>query len=443
MNNILTRFLVLLCVFVPGTAVFAHGGHSGPDVTVGGVVEGERDTLKGFVEHAAGHLQRSESFTEALDLLYSFRDEAGRWNDGSVYLVLLTTNGGVYVHPGSRELEDQDWSDLADSTGKNVGREFLGGGFVGYGEGKEAYAFRFSAPFIPFANPNNPEFVLVGGFDYEPAPVDIEATEAPCEQLLTRYGLTGRCPSVTAGDVEDIDDLKVFLDQARHFFTAAFVSPQTDPVILRRFFRLEGGPWREGATYIWIQSERGRAIFNGVNRNIEQQNLWEEEDDDGDKYIQELITAAGVSGAGEGLEYNWENPLVEGDGEGGGPGGSSRKLGYSIRIPVPLEGETKGNTRRVYIFGSGIYLGSEDDDDSGGCVVAGVGAGGTPKSSLLNLLLIGFAVIALVFRNGNNADFLSFIKLKFYVYSEFLFLRFLPGFFSLTFPSTRHPAEVS
>lgn len=402
--NVMTRFVVLLCVLVSGTAAFAHGGHPGPDVTVGGVVEGERDTLKEFVEHAAGHLQRSEDFTEALDLLYSFRNEGGDWNNGSVYLVLLTTKGGVYVHPRSRELEDQDWSELADSTGRNMGRLLLDGGFVGYGEGKEAYAFEFSAPFIPFANPRDSRFVLVGGFDYEPEPEDFGATEAPCEELFAPYGLVGLCPTVAAGDVEDIDDLRVFLDQARHFFTAAFVSPQIDPVILRRIFRLEGGPWREGATYIWIQSEMGRVIFNGVNRNIEQRDLWEEEDDDGDKYIQELINAAGASGTGEGLEYNWENPLVEGDGEGGGPGGSSPKLGYSIRIPVPLEGERKEDTRRVYIFGSGIYLGGEEEDDSGGCAVSG--AGGVPKSSLLSLLVVGLAVIALVLRERQYSGFL-------------------------------------
>lgn len=367
----ITRTLIILSLLLCGPTAFAHGGHDGPAVTVGGVETGDRDSLNEFVEHAATHLGSAASFTEALDLLYSFRDETGDWNDGTVYLILLTTKGGVYIHPKNREYEDQDWSDF------NLVRT----GFVPYGDGNYAYSHRFQAPFIPFANPDAPEFVLVGGFTEEP-PVKPVTTGASCEDLFAEYGLINLCPSIPAGKVEDLDDLKVFLDEARHFFTNAFVSPDIDPVILRRLFRLEGGPWREGATYIWIQSEMGRAVFNAVNRNIEQQNLWEEVDDDGDLYVQDLINAAGSSGIGEGLEYNWENPLVEGDGEGEGPGGSSSKLGYAIRIPVPLEGETKADTRRVYIFGSGIYPLSKEDN--GGCAVTPADkAAGFPISILL------------------------------------------------------------
>ena len=134
--------------------------------------------LKDLVEDAAGRLQSSTTFEEALELFAEFRDVGGEWNDGSTYLILLTHRGGVYIHSANRELEDQNWSNLEDAAGKNVGELFLAahqGDFVRYemtdGTSAKAYAFPFSAPSIPLTNPLNPEaqqFVLVGGFRYEP-----------------------------------------------------------------------------------------------------------------------------------------------------------------------------------------------------------------------------------------------------------------------------------
>lgn len=383
--NRLIKLLVSVCVFAvllsDGRAAFASDGSE--RITAGEVTDG--GSLERFVEYAAGRLSDSANFAEALGLLHDFRKVGGDWNEGSTYLILLTAKGGVYVHSRDRELEDRDWSALQDPEGKNVGELFLreNGGTVEYtneeGETKEAYAFPFSAPHVPFANPREPEFVLIGGFDYEPEAEDSGGEAVSCEDFSA---LSRPCPTIDASAVSTLDDLRMFVDEARHFFTAALVSTEIDPVVLRRVFRVEGA-WNHVSTYIYIMDDLGNVIFNGANRDIEQTDLWDSEDNNGDKFIQELIA---VAGTGETVEYNWENPAVEGDGEGGGPGGDSPKLGYTIRIPVPVEekGETKVNSSRVYIFGSGIYLGEPDSD--GGCMVAGTGD--TVQSGLLSLFLI-------------------------------------------------------
>ena len=398
--NRLLRLAVFLCVLA---VVFSDGriavASDVPGRITAGEVTDDESLMKNFVEYAAGRLQDSASFADALNLLYDFRKVGGDWNEDSTYLILLSRNGGVYLHGRNRELEDQDWSDLQDATGEDVGQKFLQGGSVEYyGEGDQSsrvsYAFPFSAPHIPFANPDEPEFVLVGGFDYEPEPEDFGGAEVSCGEFFASYGLQqGLCPTVDARDVSTLDDLKVFVDEARHFFTAALVAPQIDPVLLRRIFRLDG-PWKHVSTYIYIMDDLGNVIFNGANRDIEQMDLWNNEDNNGDKFIQELIATAGT---GETVEYNWENPAVEGDGEGAGPGGDSLKLGYTIKIPVPVkeEGETKRNSSRVYIFGSGIYFGEQDGQSSGeGCVIAG--AEDTIQNGLLSLFLILSALLLAV-----------------------------------------------
>ena len=72
---------------------------------------------------------------------------------------------------------------------------------------------------------------------------------------------------------EDRGLLKLFVEEASHFFLKASNLPEIDVIQLRELFRTEGGPWRDGSTYIYIMDGRGNVIFNGANRSIEQTNL--------------------------------------------------------------------------------------------------------------------------------------------------------------------------
>ncbi len=344
---------------------FSCGEGSDEGTTVSEITD---DTfLRDFVEYAAGRLQGSASFEEAMQLINEFREVGGDWNDGSTYLVLLTGDGGVYIHAKNRKLEDQDWSDLQDAEGKNVGQLFLREerGFIEYhGEGgnpKVSYAFPFTAASVPLTNPLAPEgqeLVLVGGFDYEPPEV---SEKASYEQLSQSYNLRQFDPITKARYVDTREELKQFVEEAIHFFTGALAlgssdnfladAADIDVVLLRRIFRLKNGPWRYGSTYIYIMDDGGNVVFNGANRNLEQTNLWEFVDDSGSKVIQRIIAAAEMPG-GDFVEYNWNDPEDPNDDPpGGGAGGSSPKLGYAKAVRI-----NKGDPMSpVYIFGSGLY----------------------------------------------------------------------------------------
>ncbi len=424
------RFLIFSCCVLGllGAILFralpaaAHGvGESHQYTTkVSEVLDDE--TLQNFVKHAAAHLSEAETFSETLGILNDFRDESGDWNNGSTYLILLTgkgvegsgvtsggdgenqavaSGGGVYVHAKNRELEDQDWSQLEDSEGKNVGQMFLrdGGGLTDYvgddSAPKKAYAYPFTASAVPFSNPLSQQgFVLVGGFAYEPLVVDQKesyeklAGSLPDNVRPVRPDKEAREIGGEESREENERELREFVEEAISFFTRALVSPYVDAVTLRTLFRLDGGPWRHVSTYIYIMDEEGNVIFNGANRNIEQTNLLN--DPDVGENIGELIAAANTPEV-DFVEYNWENPAVTGDGEqSGGPGGSSPKLGYT-KIVRP---DKNNPSASVYIFGSGLYLGEPEDDD-GGCALSGNVSGGAFLGLLPAVSVILFALFFL------------------------------------------------
>ena len=336
-------------------------GDTNPVTTVYEVSDDE--TLEKFVRHVASRLSESTTFSETLGILNGFRNDPGDWNDGSTYLILLTRGGGVYVHAQNSNLEDQDWSELQDAAGNNVGEQLLSGGLVSYvGEDsntRKAYALPFSASAIPFANADfeGDGFVLVGGFNYEPEAVGQKRTYEELLAAIPRelhprpykeaYEIGGEDTRL-----EDQRELKTFVEEAILFFTAAILAPEStiDPVILRTVFRLDNGPWRYVSTYIYIMDEKGNVIFNAANRNIEQTNLLNDPDVGDD--IAGLIEAAKMPGGGF-FEYDWDDPAIMGDEpQDGGAGGGSPKLGYT-----KVHSSDKDNPdASKYIFGSGLYL---------------------------------------------------------------------------------------
>ncbi len=441
MKNV--KILIFLCCAAVLGSAFSYArpaaAHSDDPHQDSGLVATASDvsngqTLENFVKHAAAHLQESRSFQEATQLLYEFRNTQGDWHNDSVFLVLLTSGGGVYVHANNRNLEDQDWSGLADAGGSNVGMMFFAQqeGFVGYsgsdGTARQSYAFSFSAPSIPLSNPLAPErqeFVLIGGFDYEPPAV---SDKASYEQLAASYDLPQFSPTVEARDVDTREDLVQFVEEAILFFTRALAagggnvstggdgvgSDNIDVVLLRRIFRLEGGPWREGSTYTYIMENEGNVIFNGANRNIEQTNILDSAADSPELQValQELIDV-GIQGGGF-VEYDWDDPNVIGDEpQGGGPGGGSPKLGYAKAIQINKD--SKDAEPVYYVFGSGIHLGQQamepepepevepesEGGGGGGCAISHQ-TGGYAPGAFLSLFVVLSCVFsfALIRRRG-------------------------------------------
>ena len=408
MRHLIFLFCVLGLVGAVSFHVPPASSHGSSDHMMNMTASGVSDdqALGEFVKHAAAHLSEATTFSEALGILNEFRDDEGEWNDGSTYLVLLTGEGGVYVHSNNRELEDQNWSQLEDEAGKNVGQEFLKqqGGLVTYSAGK-AYAHPFTASVVPFSHPSQgTQFVLVGGFTYEPQVIrQKESYEDVVENLVDSVHAdqidlfpTKKAQQVGSAEKEDGEkkteeerkqELQAFVDEAILLFTGAIVLPGIDPVRLRTIFRLDNGPWRHVSTYIYIMDEKGNVIFNGANRNIEQTNLLDNPDVGDD--IARLIAAAKMSGGGF-VDYNWEDPAIVGDGEQhGGPGGDSPKLGYT-----KLVSSDKDNpSAPVYIFGSGVYLGPSEDD--GGCALSETT--NSAKGALVGMFIVIFAMLCVVF----------------------------------------------
>lgn len=336
--------------------------------TVGEVTDDA--ALRDFVEYAAGRLQDSSSFEEAIQIINEFREIGGNWNDGSTYLVLLTGNGSVYIHANNRNLEDQDWSDLEDAGGKNVGQLFLGekGVFVEYhgkdGNPKVSYAFPFVASSVPLTNPFAPEgqeLILVGGFDYEPPEV---SEKASYEQLSDSYNLRQFNPTTEARYVDTREELKQFVEEAIHFFTGALARGRSessvadsaavdiDVVLLRRIFRLEDGPWRYRSTYIYILDSDGNAIFNGFDRSREQTSVLNDYGPEINAIVTRILETAKQPGGGF-VEYDWDDPSDPHDDPppGVGAGGSSPKLAFVKAVRI----NKSDPASPVYIFGSGLY----------------------------------------------------------------------------------------
>lgn len=373
----------LLGVFFYMFPAFAHQDDPHTDVSPVPLTTTASDvtydfTLQTFVGHAAAHLQGTTTFAEANELVNEFR-QMGDWNDGSTYLVLLTGSGGVQAHMDNRELEDEDWSMLEDSKGNKVGQDFLNvksriGEFVDYYNNgdKRSYVIPFDDPFT------QRPYILIGGFDLQP-----EVKKIPYEQLP---GSGTIAPSTTAEEVDTREELKMFVKGAIDFFESSLMgSQQIDLAGARKLFRAEDGPWRHISTYIWIMDSEGNVIFNGGNRNIEQTNLLRGGQDPVlVDIIERLIEASKKTEEDERfVNYDWDDPSIEGDEAPGGAGGSSPKLGYVESFPNPF------NPNQIFIFGSGLYLGTETPEmetDDGGCAISGTR--NTTQSGLFNLFLV-------------------------------------------------------
>ena len=321
-------------------------------------VDTDNDLME-FVEDAARRIENSDTFWDTLGLLDEFRDKEGEWNDGSMYLVLLTRRGGVYFHANDREAEDLDWSGILSCEGGGDVLDTQRGCFIQYDGGTNGYAHPFSASYVPLAH-GEEKFVLLGGFDETP-----EGKSFMGEEIAA--------PLTEAGGVDADDELRKFVGEAGRFLMRAIASSGIGPAQLRGILR-QDGPWRAGDVHVYIMDEAGSVIFDGADRNREQK------DEYAKQYIRDLIAQADK----EIVKYR--------------EGGLLRR-GYTVRVEVPLEEENE--TDRVYIVGSG-YLVEEPpsegqpsdggDGGGGGCAVGGSTSGGGAFGLFLMALALLLAV---------------------------------------------------
>ena len=327
-----------------GDSPWSHSGSNTvapppPPVMRVGQVSTDND-LSDFVEEAAGRIQASKTFESTLRLLEEFRDDEGEWNNGSMYLVLLTGRGGVYFHANDRDVEDLDWSGLLFCRGGQSVLDIQRGCSIEYDGASGGYAHPFSASHVPLAH-GQEEFVLLGGFDEIPER----------EPLAAEIG----GPSTEAGEVDTDGELREFVEDAGRTLGKAVEDPDIDPAALRGILRSEG-PWREGDVHVYITDETGIVIFDGADRNREQN------DEYAKPYVRDIIQNADEEVVG----YTTEDGLP--------------RRGYAVRVEVPLD---EGG-EQIYIVGSG-YQAEEQSEGTGGvgggsgggCAVGANGSAGT------------------------------------------------------------------
>lgn len=130
--------LVLVLLFLPALMAIpgvvppaAHTDTEAHDVM-------DRESLQAFVERAEDYVEDNVSDTAGV---YAFADmefrPMGEWNDGPIYIFILTTDGEIHFHGASMAREGTNLYDEVDNNGVQFTKDLIdqaamGGGFVDY-----------------------------------------------------------------------------------------------------------------------------------------------------------------------------------------------------------------------------------------------------------------------------------------------------------------------
>lgn len=312
-------------------------------------------TLKAFVEYGKTQLD-DISDAEGLAVLWGSMRIDEDWKSGNTYLIVLNSHGSVLFHADQRDAEGRNLRGLVDARSDSIGKYILaeaaaGGGFVGYywddpavegddsGGPKVAYATQF------FSEVTDEIYVVVGGF-YR----DLSDLPAGDGSAIPR-------PDVTASEVVDRESLEAFVRSALKAFSVALERIGLDRLgTIRDVFRDEGGYWKHGSIYTFVLTTTGYVIFHGANPSLEGQILLDLEDVNGVKIVKGLIDAARAGGGY--VEYSWDDPTVDEDGDGQALGDTvgSFKVSYSL---------LHSHLGEEYVIGAGFYRRGPDFDEDG------------------------------------------------------------------------------
>ncbi len=207
------------------------------------------------------------------------------------------------------------------------------------GEPKVAYATQF------LSEVTNENYVLVGGFYRN------------LSDLPAGDGSAVPRPDVTASEVVDRESLEAFVRSALKAFSVALERIGLDRLgTIRDVFRDEGGYWKHGSIYTFVITTTGYVIFHGADPQREGQIDIDVEDANGVKIVEELINAA-QNGEGY-VEYTWDDPNVDEDGDGELVGDTVGSLKVSYALLHSHLGEE-------YVIGAGFYRRGPDFDEDG------------------------------------------------------------------------------
>lgn len=307
-----------------------------PKVTAGEVRD--RETLRGFVTWATSVFADVTDPNEGAKLVQDFRVEGSDWNVGNMYLILFSTEGHVFIHGENPNFDGKHVIELEDDRGNKVVQQMIAasvaGGFVEWcwddpndpndPRCKDSYALRYTSSIV------GAELMVVGGY-YQ----DLSGIEPPLPPIAL--------PELSAADVVDRETLQGFVHGAVDWFHELFAHVGLNSSRWKASLREEGGHWKSGPIYLFALTAEGFVIFHGGDPFQEGLTVWNLEDLNGTKFIQDLIGTA--RGGGGFVEYFYDDPSVVGDEDTGSP-----KVSYALSLSdLPLLPGTE------LIVGAGFY----------------------------------------------------------------------------------------
>lgn len=391
----IASLMLIMIVFLPVSA-FADGTHEDPQTTAGEADSAnDESAMKSFVRHAKQHLvdATGESGASVTVFYRQMRDQESIWNNGSVYLIALSRDGGVINHGkytkslyGDSLAELPVVKKLLGQLGQDVQAEPVCTSYQLDGSTRWSCAVLYK-PAIALV----PQ-VLIGGFDH--APDDAAIVKAKCPEFK---------PEVTALDVSESqyvseshgrETLQKFVKGAiQRFNEQVQQSAGSARLLLNVVTCFTREPWNSGPIYLFAMSKlpKGAPVvtFNANNPELTGSPFENVFDEDGVDIGKEILETAGEDGKGGFVEYKWDNPVIDEDdvNELGKSPGRSPKISYVEGFSFSRVG-----IETVVIFGSGIYgtleEGSDGDDD--GCAIAGTGS--KSSGAVFNLFLIVFSL---------------------------------------------------
>ena len=303
----------------------------------------DRDTLKAFVLGARDYISNITDIDELVALADVLRNE--EWKHENTYLIISELNGILRFHGDGFALTGKDLSAVEDDNGEKVfpkmlaaARSMEDGDFVEYSwddpsdpndtNPKVCYAVAYSSPLA------QSQFLLVGGYYQDLSDLGTDVGEFPDP------------PAITASDVVDRETLRAFVHGAVEYSFEAIGKFQVDFSKLLEEYKREGGPWRQGSTYLYAFTEEGYVIFHAARPDQEGRILLDAQTVNDFPVVRNLIEKAQEGGGF--VEYYWDDPLVEGDEETGGP-----KIGYAEMLKFPDEFPVYAG--QTIVIGSGLY----------------------------------------------------------------------------------------
>lgn len=156
----------------------------------------------------------------------------------------------------------------------------------------------------------------------------------------------------------DRETLKAFVESALKAFSIALERIGLEKLTtIQEVFRVEGGHWKHGSIYAFVFTTGGQLVFHGADPEREGRIInFDLEDANGVKIVREIMKAAWEGGGY--VEYVWDDPAVDEDGDGELRGDSVGSFKVSYALLHTHLGEE-------YIIGAGIYRRGPDFDEDG------------------------------------------------------------------------------